>query len=110
MAMGTPHVKRWRRNIRLALFMMSHILAPRGQRLGKVRENLGNETPSRALEFCKFLEIFGRLKGKELGKCFATVVAPGALFRFTSNRFQVVNFWLKFGVSESAVFGAYLSK
>ena len=36
MTMGTPHVKRRRGNIRLALFMSRHIRAPRGQRLGKV--------------------------------------------------------------------------
>ena len=30
--------------------------------------------------------------------------------RFTSNRFQVVDFWSNFWVFRSAVFGAYLSK
>ena len=44
-----------------------------------------NETRARALEFCKFLDIFGRLKGEELGTCFSTVGPPGALFIFTSN-------------------------
>ena len=45
MAMGTPHVKRWRGNIRLALFMRSHILAPRGQRLGKVIPHVTRRIP-----------------------------------------------------------------
>ena len=57
-----------------------------------------NETRAQALEFCKFLKIFGRLKGEELGTCFSTVGPPGALFKFTSNRFQVVDFWSNFWV------------
>ena len=39
MAMETPHVKRWRGNIHLALFVGRHVRAPRGQRLGKVTRN-----------------------------------------------------------------------
>ena len=67
---------------------------------------MANETRARALEFCKFLEIFGRLKGEELGTCFSTVGTPAALFRFTSNRFQVlVDFWSNFWVFKSAIFG-----
>ena len=42
--------------------------------------------------------------------CCLTVVAPCALFMFLSKRFQVVDFWLSFGVFKSVVFGAYLSK
>ena len=56
------------------------------------------------------LENFSRLKGEDLGMCFSTVGSPGALFRFLSTRFQVVDFWSNFGVFQSVVFRAYLSK
>ena len=48
-------------------------------------------------EFSKFVTIFARLEAEELGSCFSIAGFPRALFRFSSNRLQVLDFSSNFG-------------